>query len=137
MQQKIKRAFIKSWRSYQNSLPILIGTLLLLNLVENFFNGKYEQLFTGDYLRDTVIGALAGSVSFGIPLTSYIIGGELYKEGISLLAITAFIMTWTTVGVVMLPWEAVNLGKRFAIVRNLVNFVFAIIISILTIMLLK
>ncbi len=133
MRKKIKIAFKKSLQSYKESLPILVATLLLLNLVEVFWSGKYEQLFTGNYFKDTIIGALFGSFSFGIPLTSYIIGGELQKEGISLLAITAFIMTWSTVGIVMLPWEIVNLGKRFAIVRNIINFILAIIISIVTV----
>nr|CBH37729.1 hypothetical protein BSM_12060 [uncultured archaeon] len=31
---------------------------------------------------------------------SYIIGGELMKEGVSLFAITAFIVTWVTVSIV-------------------------------------
>jgi hypothetical protein len=43
-------------------------------------------------------------------------------------------MTWTTVGVAMIPLEAKYLGKKFAIVRNIINFFFSIIITILTIL---
>jgi uncharacterized membrane protein YraQ (UPF0718 family) len=74
-----------------------------------------------------------GSFSFGMALTSYVIGGEFLQKGVSLLAVTAFVMTWTTVGIAMLPLEAKMLGTRFAVWRNILNFIFAIIISIVTV----
>jgi hypothetical protein len=55
------------------------------------------------------------------------------EEGVSLVAVTAFIMTWATVGIAMLPLEAKFLGKRFAFFRNIVNFFFAGIIAVLTV----
>jgi|MudIll2142460700_1097286.scaffolds.fasta_scaffold2547241_1 hypothetical protein len=48
-------------------------------------------------------------------LTSYIIGGELRQRGVSMLAITAFIVARVTVGIIQLLAEALMLGKRFAI----------------------
>ncbi len=129
-----KEAVFKAGRTIKTSLPIIIGILLLVNLINLFANNYYSKIFTGNLILDPLIGALAGSFSFGIPITSYIVGGELLKKGISLIAISAFIMTWTTVGVAMLPLEAKFLGKRFAIVRNILNFIFAIVISILVIL---
>jgi len=129
----LKQSIIKAGKSWQQMIPILVGILLLANLLNNILQKYYAVIFTGNYLKDTFIGALMGSVSFGMPLTSYIIGGESLQKGVSLLAVTAFIMTWTTVGIAMLPLEAKMLGKKFAIWRNILNFVFAIIISILTI----
>ncbi|MFH1428103.1 MAG: hypothetical protein ABIG60_06310, partial [Patescibacteria group bacterium] len=107
--------------------------LLIINLINIYAKNYYSQLFTGNLVLDPLIGTIAGSISFGIPITSYIVGGELLKNGISLVAISAFIMSWSTVGIAMLPLEAKFLGKRFAIIRNIINFIFAIIISILTV----
>ncbi len=118
-------------------IPILIGVLLLANLLNVILQKYYVVLFSGNYWKDTVVGALVGSFSFGVALTSYIVGGEFLDKGVSLLAVTAFIMTWTTVGVVMLPLEAKMLGKKFAIWRNILNFIFAIVISILTVVILE
>ena len=106
---------------------------MIINLLNVFLQDWYGKIFTGNALIDPLIGALAGSVSFGIPLTSYIVGGELLLQGVSLLAVAAFIMAWATVGVAMLPLEAMYLGKRFAFARNGINFIFSIIIAILTI----
>lgn len=129
----IKQAIEKSWRIFKTSLPITAGILLIISLLNVFLQDWYAKIFTGNALIDPFIGALVGSISFGIPLTSYIVGGELLLQGITLLAVTAFIMAWATVGVAMLPLEAMYLGKRFAFARNGINFIFSIVIAILTI----
>ena len=133
----MKEAFLKTIKNISSSLPIMLGVLLLVNLINPFLENYYTKIFSGNYFFDPLIGALIGSVSFGMPATSYIVGGELLKDGVSLLAVTAFILTWSTVGLAMLPLEAKYFGKRFAIVRNIVNFVFALIIAVLTIFILK
>lgn len=129
----IKQAIKKSWQAFRASLPITAGILLIISLLNIFLQDWYAKIFTGNTLVDPLIGALAGSISFGIPITSYIVGGELLLQGVSLLAIAAFIMAWTTVGVAMLPLEAMYFGKRFAFARNGINFIFSIIIAVLTI----
>jgi hypothetical protein len=72
-------------------------------------------------------------VAAGHPVASYILGGELLAEGVSLLAVTALIVSWVTVGIVQLPAEALLLGRRFAIYRNLMCFLFAIMIPFMTV----
>ncbi|MBD3245168.1 MAG: hypothetical protein GF335_04195 [Candidatus Moranbacteria bacterium] len=135
--QKIKNSFVKSLKNIKNTFPILLGILLLISLIQPLFEGLYLKLFSQNELYDTFLGAIAGSISFGMPITSYIVGGELLKNAIGLLAVTSFIMAWTTVGIAMLPLEISSLGKKFAISRNIVNFVFAIFIAFLTVYTLK
>ena len=129
----MKTAIKNTSRAYKQAIPIMISMLLLINLLNPFLQNIYPKIFSGNFLIDPIVGAILGSVSFGMPIVSYIIGGELLSIGISLLAVTAFIMTWTTVGVAMLPLEAKFLGWRFAIARNVLNFIFSITISILTV----
>lgn len=129
----LRLSLIRTLKIFQTALPMLSGVLLLVSLISVVFQNGFAGWFTGDWLKDSFIGALAGSISFGIPITSYIAGGELLHKGVSLLAVTAFIMAWTTVGLVMLPLEATFLGKKFAVLRNAVNFVFAILVAMLTV----
>jgi len=133
----MKKAFLQTLNLFKTVLPMLIGILLLVSLLHQFFQSHYKEWFTGNYLLDPLIGAVAGSISFGIPITSYIAGGDLLRAGVSLLAVTAFIMAWTTVGLVMVPLEASVLGRRFAVVRNLLNFFFALLISMATVFTLR
>jgi uncharacterized membrane protein YraQ (UPF0718 family) len=131
--KKLKHAAVTTFNSFKMSLPVLIGVLLLISLIIYFLPKKYlNLLFTGNAIIDPVIGAVIGSILAGNPLTSYIIGGELLKHGMSLLAVTAFIVSWVTVGIVQLPAESVMLGKKFAIVRNCMSFIMAVIIAVLT-----
>ncbi|HBO16421.1 MAG TPA: hypothetical protein DD451_00225 [Candidatus Moranbacteria bacterium] len=133
----MKKAFQKTLETLKISLPIIIGILMLISIINPLFEKYYPKIFTGNYFIDPLIGAVAGSISFGIPIASYVTGGELLKEGVSLLAVTAFILAWSTVGVMFMPLEISNLGKKFAIWRNSLNFISSIIIAILTIITLK
>lgn len=120
------------------SLPIILGVLILVSLAnvlvpKNF----YTTLFRGNLFLDPFIGSLLGSILAGNPITSYIISGELLKQGISLIAVTAFIVSWVTVGVIQLPAEIMLLGKKFAITRNVTAFFLAIIVAIITVLILN
>lgn len=133
-QKSIVVSFHKALTSFSKALPMLIGVVLLLGLFRTFASKEMiSSVFVGNPMCDTLIGSLIGSVSAGNPIISYIIGGELLKEHVSLFAVTSFIVAWVTVGVVQFPAEAAILGKRFAIVRNILSFILAILVSIATV----
>lgn len=136
--KSIARSFYRAFKSLGSAIPMLLGIVLLLGLFLTYVSTQFiASVFTGEMFRDTVIGSAIGSIAAGNPITSYIIGGELMKEGVSLFAITAFIVTWVTVSIVQFPAEAAILGKRFAFVRNSLGFILAIIVSIATVMTLR
>ena len=131
----IAASFYKALKSFGLALPVLLGVILLLGLFKTYVSPQLiSSVFTGELFRDTLLGSVIGSVSAGNPITSYIIGGELLKEGVSLFAATAFIAAWVTVGVIQLPAEASILGKRFALTRNSLSFIFAILVAIATVL---
>ena len=133
-----KQAFLKTAQTFRKSIPILMGVLMLLALANTLIPKQaYRLIFTGNELMDPLMGAAIGSISAGNPITSYIIGGELRQQGVSMLAITAFMLSWVTVGIIQLPAEALMLGRRFAMVRNAVSFCTSIVIAILTVLTLR
>lgn len=124
----------KSLKGLWNMLPILIGVVMLMNLVQQFIpQSIYTQSFSGNNMIDPAIGSAMGSIFASNPIISYVIGGELSAAGVSLVAITAFIVAWVTVGLVQMPAESAMLGKRFSVWRNASAFIFAIIVSIITV----
>jgi uncharacterized membrane protein YraQ (UPF0718 family) len=126
-----------AFKSFSLAFPVFLGVILLLGLLRTYVSPRFlSSLFRGDKFLDTLMGSIFGSLSAGNPVTSYIIGGELLKEGISLFAVTAFIVAWVTVGVIQFPAEAAILGKRFAFIRNLTSFLFSVIVSAATVMVL-
>ena len=127
-------ALIRTLRAFMHMLPILLGMLLLTSLLLTLLPREgLHALFGRHETLDVLLGAVIGSVAAGHPLAGYILGGELLAGGVSLIAVTALIVTWVSVGVVQLPAEALLLGRRFALTRNLLCFVSAIAIAYLTV----
>jgi len=134
MNQKIVLAVKKSGKAFYTSLPVMLGIILLLGMSQALIpSNLYQKIFSQHTILDTLIGGVAGSVFAGNPITSYIIGGELLNQGVSIAAVTAFLVSWVTVGLVQLPAESILLGRKFAITRNLMNFFFAVIIGLIMI----
>lgn len=117
-----------------NVLPIVVGMLLLISLAINLFPMKALFNWFGQRaFVDVLAGASLGSIAAGNPMASYLLGGELLAGGVSLIAVTALIVSWVTVGLIQLPAEMLLLGKRFAIVRNITCYVLAIAVAFLTV----
>ncbi len=127
------KALKQTLKSLNMTLPILIGILLLLSLFQVLITeDQLVTLFKGNLLLDSFTGAILGSILAGNPITSYVLGGELFDAGVSIIAISAFIVSWVTVGLIQLPAEMLLLGKKFALLRNLFSFLSAILIGICT-----
>ncbi len=136
--KNLKRAIFRAGSSLWKMLPIILGTILLVSLVNVLVpRNFYLSLFRGNLFLDSLIGGLVGSILVGNPVMSYILGGEFLERGVSLVAVTSFILAWVTVGVVQLPAEATILGKKFAIIRNVISFILAIGGAILTVLVLN
>ncbi len=131
--QKLSTTLLSTLKSLQMIAPMLFGVIGLVGLFETFITpDMLHVLFTKHALHDTFIGTLAGAISVGQPFLSYIIGGELLKEGISFYAVTAFILSFVTLGIIQLPLELSIFGARFTIWRNILSILFAFIVAWLT-----
>ena len=114
------------------TIPLALGVLLLISLLDSIFElSSLANLFYKNILVDSLVGGSVGSLAAGNPITSYVLAGEFLQSGISLAAVTAFILTWVTVGLVQLPAESMMLGKKFAVTRNALSFLSAILIGLI------
>jgi len=133
----MKQSMFKSAKGLWNAFPMILGTILLVSLMSTIIpNSFYLFLFSKSSFLDSFIGSIVGSISAGNPITSYIFGGEMLEQGVSLVAVTAFLVSWVTVGLVQLPAESAILGKKFALLRNLGAFLFSIVVAVLTVLIL-
>ena len=133
----MKQSTLKAAKGLWNSLPMILGTILLISLISAMVpKSFYVTIFGKNSLINSFIGGLIGSISAGHPITSYIFGGEMLNQGVGLIAVTAFIVSWVTVGLIQLPAESAILGKKFALLRNLSAFILSIIVAIITILIL-
>jgi hypothetical protein len=128
----LKNSIFKAGNALYRAFPLILGTVLLVSLFSLIPKLFFTTIFSGTFL-DPIIGATIGSISAGNPVSSYILGGELLDNGVSLIAVTAFLLAWVTVGLVQLPAESFMLGKKFAITRNILSFIFSIIVALITV----
>jgi len=134
----MKKAITKAAKGLWNAFPMIIGTILLVSLISvSIPKSFYTTVFSKNIILDSLIGSTLGSISAGNPITSYIFGGEMLNQGVSLLAVTAFLVAWVTIGIIQLPAESAILGKKFALLRNTFSFISSIIVAIITILILE
>lgn len=130
----MRKSLLKAAKVLWNSFPILLGAVLLVGLAHALVPPEFiSRFFRGSPVVDAFVGSALGSFLAGNPIISYVLSGELNSAGISLFAVTAFLLSWVTVGMVQLPAEALMLGKRFAIVRNISAFVLSIACAFVTV----
>jgi len=112
--------------------PMILGVLGLSAVLLTYITPQQvKTVFTGNPVTDTLYGAVLGGIMMGNAMISYILGGELLKMGVSLYAVTAFLLAWVTTGYVQIPMEISFFGKRFTVIRNLLTLIFTLIVSVL------
>ena len=131
--QRLKKASLQTLKSLEVIAPMLLAIVGLVGIFETYITPEMiHTLFSGKVVNDTLVGTAAGALSVGQPFLSYIISGELLQEGISMYAVTAFILSFVTLGVIQLPLEFSIFGARFTLIRNILSFIFALLIAYLT-----
>lgn len=131
----ISASLQKTGRMLLRVFPNIFAVVLLSGLIMEFVPlDRLSEYLGGGFLSDGLVGAGIGSISIGNPLVSYVLGGELLDQGISLMAVTALLVSWVTVGSIQLPAEIQTFGARFALFRNGISFVFALIIAFLVLL---
>ena len=136
--REVVPAVRSAFNQIRNLLPVMIGVVFLVGLFSTFVSRDFvTSFFSGSIWWDSLRGVSTGSLFTGNPINSYIIGGQLLELGVSLVAVTAFICSWVTVGLIQLPAESAALGWKFAVFRNASCFVLSIAISFLMIWILN
>ena len=122
-----------SWQTLLKLLPLLIAIFGLVGLFQEFIPpalvarllGKSSGLFS------LLISSFAGAISIGPPLAAYPLAETLLKAGAWPPAIAAFIFSWISIGVITLPFEVATFGARFALLRNGISFIAAMLCGLI------
>ncbi len=131
--QKIATSLKVARTNLARMLPLLLAIFGLIGLFQEFappdLVSRYLSASSGALAL--LISTLAGSVSIGPPLAAYPIAETLLASGAWPPTIAAFILSWITVGVITLPFEATVFSWRFALMRNGISFVMAMVSGLL------
>lgn len=119
--KKTKAALKKALKMFLSMLPQFIYILLLMGLLLAIFDADTIRSYIGaeSGLTGMVISALTGSISLIPALIAFPVASELLNNGAGIMQIAVFISTLTTVGFVTVPIEIKYLGKKIALLRNI------------------
>ena len=111
----------------------IIGILFLIGLLLTFIPPDTIKHYLGDsnVLISTIIAAFVGSITLIPAFVAFPLVGSLINAGANITPIVSFLTTLTMVGMVTFPLERREFGPKFALTRNLLSFIFAIIIALL------
>ena len=131
--KKAKKAVISALIKFLNLLPMMLIIIVMIGLIFGFIPPELIKTYLGSdrNILEVVAAALFGAVTMIPSLVALPLAGSLIEAGASYTPIAAFITTLTMVGVVTLPVELKEMGKKLTILRNVFAFIFAIIISLL------
>lgn len=132
--QKTFTALKIALKKFINIVIPFIFMLILISIVFLFFSESSisEYLDNKNIYLNTLISALAGSISLMPGFIAFPLAGLLKQSGVSYMVISAFTSTLMMVGFLTFPVERNYLGTKVAIIRNIISFVIALAVAFLT-----
>jgi hypothetical protein len=124
--QLLKKTCKQTWIGFAMNIPIVLWVVLLIAIIQHFF--PFSSLAKiADNAWGTFLWWIIGSIATWNPINSYIIASEVGNIQEYGLLISVFLITWTTVGIVQIPAESYYFGKKYAILRNILAFIWSFV----------
>lgn len=128
--QRTRKALQTSLRSFLGLLPALLTMTVLIGAVLALMPEQVlVQLFQQHGLTGFFLVALVGSVATIPAPIAFPLAGSLLKLGAGVATMAVFITTLTMVGVISAPMETEFFGRRFALLRNGLSLLLALIVG--------
>ena len=117
----------RAWKMFINVLPQFVAILLLVGLLLAVVTPETIQRVIGTEsgFVGMLITSLLGAIALIPALIAFPVAAELLNNGAGITQIAVFISTLTMVGFVTLPMEIKYLGKKVAMLRNVLAYLFA------------
>ncbi|MEA4861116.1 hypothetical protein SDC9_104426 [bioreactor metagenome] len=128
---KTKKALMKAWKAFENILPQFLVVILLVSLLLSLLDHDTILKIIGaeSGWLGVVLAAIVGAVTLIPGFVAFPTAALLLNGGAGYMQIGAFISTLMMVGIVTLPVEFKYFGKRLAIYRNVLAFLFSFLVA--------
>ncbi|GAB4113373.1 MAG: hypothetical protein Kow00103_05370 [Candidatus Caldatribacteriota bacterium] len=130
---KTKKALVLAYQRFIFILPSFLVMLILVSLLLFLFPQEkiISYLNYQSNMWQIILAALIGSITAIPGFIAFPLAGILRNSGISYTTIAAFTTTLMMVGTITFPVEVTYLGKRVALIRNLIGFFIALVIALI------
>ncbi len=130
---KTRQSLRVAVKSFIRILPTVLIIIVVIGLLLAFVTTDQISRFIGGQSGFGGLLAItaAGAVLHIPALLSFPLAASLLQSGAGVAAVAAFITSLTMIGVVTLPLEIKELGKKMAFLRNGLSFIIAIAIALI------
>ena len=130
---KTRQSLRVAGQSLVRMAPMLTAIFGLIGLFQVFIPADLIERWLGASSSGTALltGGLIGAIAIGPPVAAFPLAGSMLDAGAWPPAAAAFVVSWISVGVLTLPFEAEIFGLRFALSRNVIAFLTALLIGLL------
>ncbi|OHB33763.1 MAG: hypothetical protein A2X84_03125 [Desulfuromonadaceae bacterium GWC2_58_13] len=130
---KTRQSLRVAGQSLVRMAPMLAAIFGLIGLFQVFIPADLIERWLGASSSGTALltGGLIGAIAIGPPVAAFPLAGSMLDAGAWPPAAAAFVVSWISVGVLTLPFEAEIFGLRFALSRNVIAFLTALLIGLL------
>jgi uncharacterized membrane protein YraQ (UPF0718 family) len=130
--QKTRMAMNKAFKSFENILPQFLVVLILVAVCLSVLDTETISLFLGKNsgFLGVLVASLVGAITLIPGFVAFPAAAALMQGGAGVVQIAAFVSSLMMVGVVTLPLEIKYFGRRAALLRNLLAYIFSLIAAV-------
>jgi uncharacterized membrane protein YraQ (UPF0718 family) len=125
--EKTRKALMKGLKALEGILPQFLAVLVFVAVILAVFDAGTISRFLGEQtgIFGTIAAALIGAITLIPGFVAFPAAGELLRNGAGTLQIATFVSSLMMVGIVTLPMEIKYFGRRAAVARNALAFLFS------------
>ncbi|MCK5699349.1 MAG: hypothetical protein KAH93_05860, partial [Candidatus Aenigmarchaeota archaeon] len=122
-----------SVRSFERIAPVFVVVILLLVFAQGLFSGDAVFAYVAGVsgLWGYLVAAFVGAIVHVPPFITFPIAGQFLASGVNPGYIAVLVTSLVMVHTFSIPIEVKELGLKFALVRNFLCLVFAIVIGVI------
>lgn len=131
--EKTMRALKKAWMSFESMLPQILTIILVIGIIVATLSPAQIASIMGAQSGwwGILLASLIGAVTLMPGFVAFPLAATLLNQGAGLPQIAAFVSSLMMVGFVTLPLEIQHFGKKAALTRNGLAFLFSFIVALI------
>lgn len=130
---RTKKAIILGLKSFENILPQFLCIIITVGILLSFFTTETisEIIGSNSGFIGIILSAIIGSIAMMPTFVAFSLGHTLLLNGAGYAQVASLVSTLVLVGIITFSLESKYIGRKAAFLRNLIGFIFSIIVGII------
>ena len=130
---KTKKAIMLGLKSFENILPQFLCIIISVGILLSFFTTDTISKILGSNsgFLGILLADIIGSITMMPTFVAFSLGNTLLLNGAGYAQVATLVSSLVLVGLMTFPLEVKYIGKRATFLRNLIAFLFSIVVGII------